>query len=192
MTRFQSAACLTLLSMATAAAHAAAVAYTVDSAKSTLGFTAEQEGAKFDGRFGKFTASIAFSASDLATSRFDVSVDPASAETQDADRNSTLKGADFFDVAKFPRAHFVTTGFSQVDATHFKATGQLTVRNVTREIAIAFTFTSRQEGAASVAYLTGTSSLKRLQFGLGQGDYADTDSLADEVQVKFNLRLLPK
>ena len=181
--------CLALVSWLALTAQAAAPAYQVDSAKSSLGFTATQEGAKFDGTFHKFTAKISFSPADLAASCFDVTVDPASADTQEGDRDGTLKGADFFDVARFKTAHYITGAFSKVDATHFTATGKLTVRNVTREVPIAFTFTERNEGGKNVVYLAGTANLKRLEFGLGQGDYADTSSLADAVQVKFNLRL---
>jgi polyisoprenoid-binding protein YceI len=180
-----------LVSLLALTARAAAPAYQMDSAKSSLGFTATQEGAKFAGSFRKFTAKISFSPADLAGSCFDVTVDPASADTQDADRDGTLKGADFFDVAKYKSAHFLTGAFSKVDATHFTATGKLTMRNVTRDITIAFTFTARNEGGKNVAYLSGSANLKRLAFGLGQGDYADTGSLADAVLVKFNLRLLP-
>lgn len=182
---------ITLVPLLALTAQAAAPAYQVDSAKSSLVFTATQEGAKFDGSFRKFTAKISFSAADLAASCFDVTVDPASADTQDGDRDGTLKGSDFFDVAKFKTAHFVTGAFSKVDATHFTATGKLTIRNVTRDVSIAFTFTERSEGGKNVAYLAGSANLKRLEFGLGQGDYADTGSLADAVLVKFNLRLMP-
>jgi len=183
--------CLALVPLFTLTAQAAAPAYQMDDAKSSLGFTATQEGAKFDGSFHKFTAKISFSPADLAASCFDVTVDPASADSHDADRDGTLKGPDFFDVTKFKAAHYVTGAFSKVDATHFTATGKLTMRNVTRDVPIAFTFTERNEGGKSVAYLAGSANLKRLEFGLGQGDYADTGSLADAVQVKFNLRLLP-
>jgi polyisoprenoid-binding protein YceI len=182
---------LALVSLLALAAQAAAPAYQIDSARSSLGFSATQEGAKFDGSFRKFTAKISFSPADLAASCFDVTVDPASADTQDADRDGTLKGPDFFDVTKFKSGHFVTRAFSKVDATHFTAAGKLTIRNVTRDVSIAFTFTERNEGGKNVAYLAGSANLKRLEFGLGQGDYADTGSLADAVQVRFNLRLLP-
>ena len=186
----RSISCLGLAPLLALAAHAAAPAYQTDGAKSSLTFTATQEGAKFDGSFRKFTAKISFSPADLAASSFDVTVDPASADTQDADRDGTLKGPDFFDVQKFKTAHYVTSAFSKVDATHFTATGKLTIRNFTRDVPIAFTFTERSEGGKMVAYLAGSANLKRLEFGLGQGDYADTTSLADAVQVKFNLRLI--
>jgi polyisoprenoid-binding protein YceI len=171
--------------------HAAAPSYRVDSAKSSLGFVAEQMGGKFEGSFHHFDAAICFSPADLASSRFDVTVDPASAETQDADRNQMLAGPDFFDVAHFKTAHFVTTAFHAIDATHFEATGKLTLRDVTRDVKIAFTFTARKEGVDDIRYLAGTSDLKRLEFGIGRGEYKDTDAVGDAVQVKFNLRLLP-
>jgi polyisoprenoid-binding protein YceI len=172
-------------------AQAAAPSYRTDSARSSLGFVAEQMGGKFDGSFRHFDATICFSPADLASSRFDVTVDPASVETQDAERNQTLVGPDFFDVAHFKTAHFVTTAFRAIDATHFEATGKLTLRDVTHDVKVVFTFTSRKEGADDIRYLAGTSDLKRLDFGVGRGEYKDTDAVGDAVQVKFNLRLLP-
>ncbi|HZF14850.1 MAG TPA: YceI family protein [Steroidobacteraceae bacterium] len=182
---------LPVLGLAVALGAQAAPSYRMDSAKSSLRFVAEQTGGKFEGSFKHFDALIAFSPTDLASSRFDVTVDPASAETQDADRNQTIVGPDFFDVAHFRTAHFVTTTFRAIDATHFEATGKLTLRDVTRDVKIAFTFSSRKEGAGEAAYLAGTADLKRLEFGVGRGDYKDTDTVGDPVQVKFNLRLTP-
>jgi polyisoprenoid-binding protein YceI len=165
--------------------------YTMDPAKSSLKFTAEQMGAAFDGSFHKFTASIAFSANDLAMSSFDVTVDPASADTQEEQRDGTLRGPDFFDVEHFKTAHFATTSFSKTTGGTFEAVGKLTLRDVTHDVKIAFSFTSRQEGAATVSYLVGGATLKRLDFGIGRGEYADPAAVGEVVKIKFNLRLVP-
>jgi polyisoprenoid-binding protein YceI len=183
-----SALCLALYAFDAAAA---APCYTMDASHSSLRFVAEQLGAKFEAGFRSFEAKIAFSPEDLAASRFDVTVDPASAETQEEQRDTTLRGPDFFDVEHFKSAHFVTTAFRRLDQGSFEATGKLTLRDVTRDVKIVFSFTSRKEAGADVAYLSGTSSLKRLEFGIGRGDYADTEAVGDNVEIKFNLRLLP-
>jgi len=173
------------------AACAAAPCYTLDAGRSSLGFVAEQTGGKFEGSFRSFQASIVFSAADLAASRFDVSVDLASADTQEAQRDATLRGEDFFDVARFKSAHFVTSSFTKTAAGTFTATGKLTLRDVTRDVQIAFSFQSRREGATDVSYLAGSTTLQRLDFGVGRGEYADTSAVGNDVTVKFNLRLLP-
>ncbi len=69
---------------------------------SLLRFTPEQAGANNTGRFGKYSADVTFSADNLAASKIDVSIDVASLDTGDKERDDTLKGADLFDVAKFP------------------------------------------------------------------------------------------
>jgi polyisoprenoid-binding protein YceI len=180
-----------LAAVAPCAAGAGAPSYSMDASKSTLGFVAEQTGGKFEGAFRKFQATIAFSATDLTTSRFDVSADPASADTQEEQRDTTLRGPDFFDVGHFKTAHFITTSFTRTAAGTFEATGKLTLRDVTRDVKIAFSFQSRKEGGAEVSYLTGSATLKRLDFGIGRGDYADSAAVGNDVLVKFNLRLVP-
>jgi len=173
------------------AAGAAAPCYTMDAAGSSLSFVAEQTGAKFEGKFRKFDARISFKPADLAASRFDVMVDPASADTGEEQRDTTLRGPDFFDAAHFKMAHFVTTSFRKAGDTRYEATGKLSLRDVTRDVTIAFTFTTRKEGAVDVSYLAGGANLKRLDFGVGRGEYADTETIGNDVEIKFNLRLLP-
>jgi polyisoprenoid-binding protein YceI len=168
------------------AVHAnAATTWIMDSQQSTLKFTGTQAGAPFHGSFGKFTADIEFDPNDLATSRFDVSIDLASVNTQDDDRDATAKGADFFAVSQWPRARYVTQTISAKDAKTFVGTGKLTLRNVTRDVPITFTFDAK----GSQALLKGSAALKRLDFGVGQGEWKDTSSVGNEVSVQFALTL---
>ncbi|MBV8159234.1 MAG: YceI family protein, partial [Dyella sp.] len=106
---------------------ASAADYAVQPAGSKLGFTSSFQGQSFDGTFGKWTATISYDPAKVATSKFDVEVDLSSVKTGDNDRDSALPGADFFNVAKFPKAHFVTTGFRQNGAL-VVADGNLTLR----------------------------------------------------------------
>jgi polyisoprenoid-binding protein YceI len=179
-----------ILSAGTAVAPGA-TSYTVDMAKSSLGFTANQSGGDVDGRFGKFDARIVFADADLEGSSFNVEVDTGSVNTQDDDRDTALRSEDLFSVAKYPKAHFVTSGFTRKSPGNYEARGKLTLRDVTRDIRLPFTFTTTQEGGQSVGWLKGGVTLKRLDFGIGQGDWKDTSEVADEVKVKFSLRLLP-
>ena len=84
----------------------------VDPATSTLGFKGSYQGDAFSGKFKSFSAQVRYDAADLASAKFDVTVDLASADTASSERDDTLKGSDFFAVAKFPSAHFVTSDFS--------------------------------------------------------------------------------
>ncbi len=164
----------------------------MDPAKSWLGFTAKQSGGDVDARFEKFSAQIAFADANLAGSRFDVQVTTQSVNSQDSDRDTVLRDKDLFDSAKYPTAHFVTSAFTRKAAGQYEATGKLTIRDVTHEIRLPFTFQTAQEGGKTVAWLKGGVTVNRLDYGVGQGDWKDTSVVANEVRVKFELRLLPK
>ena len=173
------------------AVRAAAECYTMDAGHSTLGFVAEQTGGKFAGVFRSFLATIAFSPTDLAASRFDVSIDPSSVDTQEGQRDATLRGEDFFDVARYTSAHFVTSSFAPTgEPDEFEALGQLTLRDTTRAVRIRFRF-ERPRAGKTVARLTGGTTLQRLDFGVGRGEYADTSAVGNDVMVNFRLLLLP-
>jgi polyisoprenoid-binding protein YceI len=165
---------------------ASATDYTVQSG-STLGFTSNFQGSSFDGRFNKWTASISYDAAKLASSKFDVTVDLSTAKTGDNDRDSALLGADFFNVAKYPQAHFVTTAFHQ-QGSQVIADGMLTLRGVTKPVSLNVVFKPQSSGAT----LDVTGTVKRLDFGVGGGQYADTSVIGADVKVTAHLVLAAK
>jgi polyisoprenoid-binding protein YceI len=165
----------------------AATKWTVQPKESKLTFVASQQGAEFTGVFESFTADIKFDPQDLAGSRFDVKIATASAKTRDDDRDNTLKSDDFFAVKQYPTAHYVTDHFTAKGGNKFSATGKLTVRNVTRDVPLEFTF----EGKDGSAWLKGGAQLKRLDFGVGQGEWKDTEQVGNDVKISFVLLLKP-
>jgi polyisoprenoid-binding protein YceI len=180
-------ASLPIALFAAAAAFAAGPAsYTADPAASRLGFTGVQEGAEFKGSFRKFTAAVDFAPDALASARFDVQIDLNSLDTMDKDRDKTMRGPDIFDVAHYPTAHYVTRSFTKT-AAGYSAVGALTLRGVTKDVPIDFQFVS----TAGQSKIEGTAKLKRLEFGVGQGDYKSTEEVKDEVKVAFSLVLKP-
>ena len=116
---------------------------------SELRFRATQAGARFEGRFADVDASIVFDERDLAGSRFDVTITLASTDTRDADRDGVLKGPDFFHVGRYPQARFVATKFRRT-GTGYVADGELTLRGVTRPVAVGGT-RSRPKGRSRIA-----------------------------------------
>jgi polyisoprenoid-binding protein YceI len=163
----------------------AAPSWVMDPKQSTLQFTGTQAGAQFQGVFKSFTADIKFDPQDLATSRFDVSVDLGSVTTKDNDRDETVKGPDFFSVAKWPRAHYVTQTITAKNAMTYVGNGKLTLRDASRDVPITFTFQIN----GNQALLKGTAAVKRLDFGVGQGEWKDTSSVGNDVTVQFTLTL---
>ena len=174
------------LTLGALATPAIAADYTVGTG-STLGFTGSFQGESFDGSFGKFQATIRYDAADLAASKFEVKVDLASVATGDSDRDASLPDRDFFDIAKFPQATFVTTGFRQ-SGNEVIADGTLTLKGVSKPVSLSVTFTPK--GAA--ATLDVTTALKRLDFNVGSGEFADTSTIGNEVKVKAHLELAPQ
>lgn len=166
----------------------AATPYALDTARSSLGFTGTQTGAPFEGQFRSFNADIVFSEDDLAHSNFDVTIATKSVDTGEDDRDETIRGDDLFAVNKFPTAKFVATNFTKKGVRQYEATGKLTIRNVTRELKLPFTFGNK----GGEAWLKGGVTLKRLDYGVGQGEWQDTSTVANDIKVKFTLRLTPK
>jgi polyisoprenoid-binding protein YceI len=185
VTATASLAALTLSAAASAAG--AAAGYSADPQQSRLEFVGVQAGAEFKGTFHKFTADIQFAPDDLASSRFDVQIDLKSVDSMDKDRDTTIRGPDIFDVVHFPTAHYVTRSFTKT-AAGYTAVGALTLHGVTKDVPIDFKFTQ----AAAGAKLDGGAKLKRLDFGVGQGDWKSTEWVSDAVKISFSLVLKPK
>jgi len=163
----------------------AAPSWTLDAADSRLGFAATQAGARFEGRFARFEADIRFDEQDLASSRFEVRVETASADTAESRRDGILTGPDFFWSERHPIATFEALDFS-VSGRAYLARGTLTLRGISRPVELRFGFERLPQGGAR---LTGGTTLRRLQFGVGQGEWASTEWVGDEVEVSFDLRL---
>lgn len=153
---------------------------------SSLGFVASYQGESFEGRFGKFTPQIRFDPAKLADSRFDVRIALASASTNNDERDDLLKGEDFFATGKWAEARFVADKFRALGSNRFAADGNLSLRGVNKPVTLTFTW---MPGAKPV--LAGEATLKRLDFGVGGGDWTDTDTIANEVKVKTRLVLAP-
>lgn len=153
---------------------------------STLGFTGSFQGEAFEGRFGKFSPQISFDPAHLDKSRFDVRIEVGTASTSNDERDDMLRSADFFDSRKQPQARYVATRFRALGGNRYVADGVLTLHGASKPVALSFTWTP---GAKPV--LDGQATLKRLDFAVGSGDWADTDLLPNEVKVRTRLLLAP-
>ena len=175
--------CLALPGIAIAHSAASGPVYTLIAAHSSLTYTFIQAGAANEGKFNVFTARFDPRAKTLA-----VVIDMRSFDTGDAQRNGLLGGRDFFDVAQFPQARFTSTQLRRT-AAGYVATGALTLRGITRTIAVPFSWRVIDRGGRQVGLLDGTTVLKRLDFGVGQGQWRATEWLGNAVTVRFALRM---
>ena len=158
----------------------------VDTAKSTLTFSGTYQSGPFTGKFGKFDAAISYDEADLSKAKFDVKVDVTSVDTQSSERDDTLKTADFFDTAKFPQAHFVTSSFERGADGGVLAKGTLTIREQSKPVTLKVQFAASAAGTT----LDVDTTLNRLDFGLGtSSDWAD---IGKDIAVHGHLLLTPK
>jgi polyisoprenoid-binding protein YceI len=183
-------ALLAALALGPAAQDAAAVAmtWTVDPAHSQLTFHPRLAGGEFAGRFERFDATIRFDPADLAHSSLLVVVDLLGARTGDTDRDAALQDSDFFQTTRWPRGTFVSSGIKSLGNGRFEAAGRLSLRDVTRDVRVQFRFDPAAPSGGS-ARMTGSSNLRRLEFGVGQGEWRSTEWLDDAVRVEFDLLL---
>jgi polyisoprenoid-binding protein YceI len=167
------------------AATSAGTRYVQAPAGSSLRFSFTQVGADSTGQFRKFSTALVYDEKNLAASSLQVQVDMASLDTQDSERDTTLAGAELFDIQKHPGATFVAKTLARTPAG-FEAVGQLTIRGVSRNLRLPFTLKPAGQGLE----LTGQTSIKRLDFGVGQGEWKSTESVGDDVKISYKVALV--
>ncbi len=164
------------------AASAQAAEWKILSDKSALSFTGTQTGEKFTGRFTRFDARISFDPDHPEAGKIQVSVDLASAASGDKQRDAAMPEPDWFNVARTPKAEFTSTEVRRTEKG-LEAIGDLSLRGVTKKIALPFTL----EIAGKTAHARGHVDLARNDFGVGQGDWASDAWVAFQVGVDVDL-----
>jgi cytochrome b561/polyisoprenoid-binding protein YceI len=186
-TRLGVAAAIGLAALA-APGGARAAQWSVDVAGSSMNFTFVQAGAKTTGRFGAYSARVQSPQKALEGGSLSVAIQVASLDTADKDRDSTLRGADLLDVARFATAEFQAAKLVPAGPGKLAATGTLRIRDVTRRVTLIL---GLRPGSDQAVWLTGSTTLHRLDYGVGQGEWKSTEWVADEVTVSWSLHLLP-
>ncbi len=160
-----------------------AAGWVVDPAKSRLGFTGQQTGAPFMGRFKTWSASIDFDPARPEAAHIVAIVDVASATTEDPQKDEAMPSADWFDASDFAKATFEATGFAPKGGDAYETQGMLTLRGVTKPATLAFTVTI----AGDQAHVVGKAKLERTDFGVGQGSWSSGDMVGLDVAVDMDV-----
>jgi polyisoprenoid-binding protein YceI len=160
-----------------------ATRWAVDKAASRVGFEAAMNGEGFTGTFKRYDAQINFDPKDLKGSKAVVSIDMTSAFTNEQTRDESLPTADWFNADKFPRATFVTTGFTSLGGGKYQAAGDLTLKGVSKPIVLPFTLVI----SGDTAKMTSAIIVNRLVFGVGQGQWKTEEAIAARVTVRIAL-----
>jgi polyisoprenoid-binding protein YceI len=123
---------------------------------------------KVRGRFAKFSGTLALDESDLTRSTIEVAIDAASIDTGTPQRDGHLKSPDFLDAERFPELRFKSARIEKVDGDRYRVSGSLTIRDVTREVALDVEYGGRAKdpwGNERVGFIARTS-IDRRDFGL--------------------------
>lgn len=168
---------------------ASAVEYTqLKAADSKVAFQYEQMGVKIDGHFKTFSADIQFDPAKPEAARASLTVDLASVNAGSPDADSEVVTAPWFNVPKFPQARFESSSVKATGADTYELAGKLTIKGVTKEVRFPATFKARGDTGA----FTGSLTIRRGDFAIGEGDWSTFDIVANDVPITFDLRVAAK
>ena len=166
-------------------ASGSARAQAVDLAKSEISFGFKQENVPGTGKFRKFTAQVSFDAAKPEGTKASIEVDVNSIDFGDDNWNRDALGTSWFNGKQFPKSTFTVTGAKSIGGGRFEAPGKFTLKGITRDISV--TFIAKADAGGTL--IEGSAPLKRLDYKIGEGSWADTAVVANEVAVRFKLYL---
>jgi len=165
--------------------------YDIDPSHTELGFAVRHMAvSKVRGRFSTFSGTLEL-AEDPADSKATVTIDAASVDTRDENRDGHLKTADFFDVENHPTWTFVSTSIKPDGPTDFKVDGDLTIRGVTKPVTLEATY----EGVVTDPYgnhrvgFSATTTINREDFGVAFGAVMEAGGLVVAKKVEIQIEL---
>jgi polyisoprenoid-binding protein YceI len=161
--------------------------WTIDPARSRVEFSVGQTGRIVSGRVRNWTGSIVLDPSNLGAARIDIRLDMKSATANSRDIDGLMLGKDFLDVAGSPEARFTSESVAARGGDRFEARGRLTLRGVTRDVALPFTLKIQDEAGTASALARGKLDVRRLDYGVGRNEWAGTGHVADEVSIELTL-----
>lgn len=169
------------------------VAYTIDPAHSVVEFTVKHMMfSNVKGRFTKVNGEILFDEADPVRSSVIATIDAASVDTGDPNRDAHLRSPDFFDVGRYPVLTFKST---RVEPTgrpgEYRIVGDLTIRDQTREVVLDTTYLGEGKdpwGNRRIG-LSATTTVNRKDFGLHWNAPLEAGGVLVGDQVKINLEI---
>lgn len=172
-----------LVSLLSVALIASAAPVKIDAAKSSVTATFKQMGVAVEVPFKKFNAQIDYNPAKPEQSSAKVDIDTASLDFGDAEYNKEVGKKDWFNVAQFPTASFVSSSIKPAGAGKLNVNGKLTIKGKSTDV--AFPMAVKQDAGKQV--FEGSLPIKRLTYNIGEGEWKDTSMVADEVLIKFRV-----
>ena len=178
--------------MSTTAASTATGTYTIDPSHSRIGFVARHAMVtKVRGSFNELSGSGYFDAENPAASHFELTIQAASIDTRNADRDGHLRSNDFFDMEQFPQITFASTAVEAVDEAVYRVTGDLTIKGVTKPVTVDLSY----EGTATDPFgnqrlgLEGSVVVNRKDWGVTWNAPLETGGVlvSEKVTLEFEV-----
>ena len=155
----------------------------VQTGKSALSFVSKQMNVPVEGQFKSFRGKLAFDPAKPAAATAELEIDLASIDAGSKDANDEVAGKAWFNTKVFPVAKFVLTSVKALGGNRFEVAGKMTIKGKTQDLAAPVTL--RQEGNS--ATFEGSLVIKRADYAIGEGMWADFATVANEVQVRYRL-----
>ena len=152
---------------------------------SVLAFATSYDGQIIVGTFQRFQTQLTFDANDLDHAKLDVSIALNSGQTGNAERDSTLKGKDFFNAEAMATAHYTADHFRALDHNHYAINGTLELNGIRRPVPLTMTLSQSNNQVT----LRAKGSIPRLAFNIGRGEWADTQLIPNAVAVNTKVFL---
>jgi polyisoprenoid-binding protein YceI len=177
-----------LLALAFLFSPAQAENWKVDAAKSQISFVIKQMNVPVEGGFSRYVVQAVFDPAKPEAGQFKVELDIASIETGSEEGNGEARRPAWFDTARFPKASFVSKSIKKEGAGRYTATGEFTMKGRTRPLIVPFNLTPQRDGGWLAS---GRVALKRTEYNIGGGEWADPSVVAEDIDARFKLLLKP-
>lgn len=151
--------------------------------KSALSFVSKQMNVPVEGQFRSFRGKLSFDPAKPGNASAEIDIDLASIDAGSKDANDEVVGKAWFNTKAFPTAKFASTSVKALGGNRFEVAGKMTIKGRTQDLTAPITL--RQDGGNAV--FEGSLVLKRADYAIGDGIWADFGTVANEVQVKFRL-----
>jgi polyisoprenoid-binding protein YceI len=171
------------------------MSWTIDTAHSEVNFAARHMMiSNVRGGFEKFSGTVDFDEVNPANTTVSVQIEAASLSTRDAQRDGHLRSADFFDVEKYPTIRFESKRVEVLDERHARLTGDLTIRDVTREVTLEVEYSgmSKSPWGSTNAGFTASTKISRKNWDLNWNVALETGGwlVGDEIKIDLELEIV--
>ena len=175
---------LSLAAFVSCSVHAQSAAK-LDPGQSEIVFVSRQMGVSVEGKFRKFDAQITLDPKKPEAGSVVLTIDTGSATLGLPETDAELVKPNWFDTAKAPQASFRSNAIKNLGAGKYEVSGTLSIKGNAQKLIVPVSVA--QAGGTSTA--SGSFTIKRLDYKIGEGEWADTSLVANEVQVRFKLAL---